>query len=124
MEIFFLDVGQGTCQVIMLGQRRAIVIDCGLRNDKLVLQFLQRSGIEFLERLIVSHSHGDHIGGAVSIMGGVPRSSWPVLLRSGPSFPAKCFWESPEGSVREWTHNERPNAPTGGRGRSSGRVEG
>lgn len=69
MEIFFLDVGQGTCQVIMPGQRKAIVIDCGLQNDKLVLQFLQRTGVEYLERLIVSHSHDDHIGGAVSIMG-------------------------------------------------------
>jgi beta-lactamase superfamily II metal-dependent hydrolase len=39
------------------------VIDCGLQNDKLVLQFLQRSGVEYLERLIVSHSHDDHIGG-------------------------------------------------------------
>lgn len=65
----------------MLGQRRAIVVDCGLRNDRLVLQFLQRSGIEFLERLIVSHSHDDHIGGAVSIMGAYqprPPSFLPV----------------------------------------------
>jgi hypothetical protein len=28
-ECYFLDVGQGTSKVILLGERRGIVIDCG-----------------------------------------------------------------------------------------------
>ena len=42
MEVYFLDVGQGTCQIILLGARRAIVIDCGTSKDRTVLHFLQR----------------------------------------------------------------------------------
>lgn len=92
MEIFFLDVGQGTCQVILLGQRRAIVIDCGLRNDRLVLQFLQRAGIEYLERLIVSHSHDDHIGGAVTIMGAYQDRVGKYCFVMDHQFLQSAFW--------------------------------
>jgi competence protein ComEC len=69
MEVFFLDVGQGTSQVILLGGKKAIVLDCGLLNDRFVLQFLLKMGIEYISCLIISHSHKDHIGGAVSILG-------------------------------------------------------
>lgn len=68
MEVVFLDVSQSTCQVILLGGRRAIVIDCGTKNDSLLLQFLKRAGVENIEALIISHSHSDHIGGAVSVL--------------------------------------------------------
>lgn len=68
MEVYFLDVGQGTSQVILLGDRRAIVLDCGAENDSITQQFLQLSGVDFIECLIVSHSHADHAGGALSIL--------------------------------------------------------
>ena len=71
MEVFFVDVAQGTCHVILLGGRRAIVIDCGCvqRKDQFILKFLHRMNVEFIERLIVSHSHNDHSGGAVAVLG-------------------------------------------------------
>jgi len=69
MEVYFLDVGQGTCQIVLLGERTAIVVDCGVQSDRLAAQFLKRYGVEHISRLIVSHSHGDHVGGAVNILG-------------------------------------------------------
>ncbi len=69
MEVYFLDVGQGTCQIILLGARRAIVIDCGTSKDRTVLHFLQRMGIDQIACLVVSHSHEDHRGAAVAILG-------------------------------------------------------
>lgn len=68
MEVNFVDVGLGSCQVILLGERRAIVIDCGLKSDHIALQFLRRNGITDLVRLITSHSDNDHTGGAVGIL--------------------------------------------------------
>jgi len=68
MEVYFLDVGFGACQIILLGGRRAIVIDCGVRSDHLALHFLKRFGIVEIECLIASHSDNDHVGGAISIL--------------------------------------------------------
>ncbi len=68
MEVYFLDVGLGSCQIILLGGRRAIVIDCGIKSDHLALLFLKRVGIVEIECLITSHSDNDHTGGAISIL--------------------------------------------------------
>lgn len=93
MEVFFLDVAQGTCQVILLGERRAIVVDCGLRNDQIVLQFLRRAGVEFLDRLIVSHSHDDHIGGAVAILGEYQGRISKICFVQDHLFLESAFWK-------------------------------
>lgn len=92
MEIFFLDVAQGTCQIILLGERRAIVIDCGVRNDRIVLQFLSRMGVEHIERLIVSHSHDDHIGGAVSVLGAFQDRISRICFVQDHKFLQSAFW--------------------------------
>ncbi|MAT13962.1 MAG: hypothetical protein CMJ46_01680 [Planctomyces sp.] len=93
MEIFFLDVGQGTCQVIMLGNQRAIVIDCGLKNDMLLLKFLKLAGINFIERLIISHSDDDHIGGAVSVMGEYQGRVGKYCFVQDSKFLKSAFWK-------------------------------
>ena len=66
--MFFVDVGLGSCQVILLGGRRAIVIDCGVRSDHIAQQFLLKHGIESIDRLITSHSDNDHTGGAITVL--------------------------------------------------------
>ncbi len=68
MEVYFLDVGLGTCQIILLGKRRAIVIDAGIQMDYLALHFLERMKVDRIVRLITSHSDNDHTGGAISIL--------------------------------------------------------
>lgn len=92
MEVFFLDVAQGTCQIILLGGRRAIVLDCGVPNDRLVLQILRRLGIEHLDRLIVSHSHSDHIGGAVSVLGEYQDRIERICFVQDDLFLQSSFW--------------------------------
>jgi competence protein ComEC len=67
VEVYFLDVGKGTSNVVLLGQSRAIVIDCGNRAGVL-LQLLAKFGIQEIARLIISHNHADHVGGATSIL--------------------------------------------------------
>ncbi|MBS0210428.1 MAG: MBL fold metallo-hydrolase [Planctomycetes bacterium] len=103
MEVFFLDVGQGTCQIILLGGRRAIVLDCGVPNDRLVLQFLRRLGIEYLDRLIISHSHSDHIGGAVSVLGEYQDRIEKICFVQDDQFLASSFWRRISELVRAGT---------------------
>lgn len=92
MEVFCLDVAQGTCQIILLGDRRAIVIDCGSRSDRQALQFLARMGIDSIERLIVSHSHDDHIGGAVGVLGAFQDQIERICFVQDDRFLNSTFW--------------------------------
>jgi beta-lactamase superfamily II metal-dependent hydrolase len=64
--VYFLDVGQGTCQVIDLGGGRAIVIDGGPTGD--VVARLSAAGISSILSLIVSHNDSDHQRGALEIL--------------------------------------------------------
>ncbi|MCX5647025.1 MAG: MBL fold metallo-hydrolase [Phycisphaerae bacterium] len=59
-ECWFLDVGQGTSNVVLLGKGRAIVIDCGPRGSEQTIQLLTREHIHTIEALIVSHNDSDH----------------------------------------------------------------
>jgi len=58
-ECWFLDVGQGTSNVILLEGGRAIVIDCGPRGSQQTIQLLRRY-VDTIEALIISHNDADH----------------------------------------------------------------
>ena len=58
-ECWFLDVGQGTSNVILLGGGRAIVIDCGPRGSQQTIALL-RQYVDTIEALIISHNDADH----------------------------------------------------------------
>ncbi|MEZ6121647.1 MAG: MBL fold metallo-hydrolase [Planctomycetaceae bacterium] len=62
MRVLFVDVGQGTCQVILTGRRRAIVIDTG-SHPRTVMRVLRLFRVETIELLCISHNDEDHAGG-------------------------------------------------------------
>ena len=64
MRTLFVDVGQGTCQIILLGGGRAIVVDAGT-HPSVPQRILRLNRIHTIELLAISHSHHDHSGGAV-----------------------------------------------------------
>jgi competence protein ComEC len=62
---YFLDVGQGTSQMIHLGEHRAIVIDTGSKrkeNSSPLLSLLDELDIQTIEALVLSHNDYDHNG--------------------------------------------------------------
>ena len=70
---YFVDVGQGTCQIIYLGQGRAIVIDTGRycprhEKSKSIMTILHSLKIATIEALVLSHNDNDHIGEASTIL--------------------------------------------------------
>jgi beta-lactamase superfamily II metal-dependent hydrolase len=73
IECWFLDVGQGTSNVILLGEKKAIVIDCGPRISNVPLQLLKRY-VDTIEALIISHNDNDHDGGVAEIIQNYPKS--------------------------------------------------
>jgi beta-lactamase superfamily II metal-dependent hydrolase len=71
-ECFFLDVGQGTSNVVLLGGRRAIVIDCG-RSARIPLELLRRY-VDHIVALMISHNDRDHHGGAAALITAYPNA--------------------------------------------------
>lgn len=72
-ECCFLDVGQGTSNIILLGQRRGIVIDCGASKCGVPFALLKRY-VDQIVALIVSHNDKDHYGGASAIIAAYPNA--------------------------------------------------
>ena len=77
-RLTLLDVGQGLAAVVQT-RNHTLVFDTGPRfsdafdtGQAVVLPFLRQSAISQLDRLIISHSDNDHIGGAESLMAGLP----------------------------------------------------
>jgi competence protein ComEC len=82
-----LDVGQGLA-VIVQTRHHALVYDAGPAWEEgfdsgaaLVLPALRRLGIRTVDRLLVSHEHMDHRGGAAAVAAGMPVAA--VLSRRG-----------------------------------------
>lgn len=72
-ECWFLDVGEGMANVILLGQRRAIVADCGPHTSRVTLKFLKRY-VDTIEVLIISHNDSDHDGGVADLLQSYPKA--------------------------------------------------
>lgn len=63
-RVYFIDVGQGDCQLIVGGNGETMLIDAGESEyGDTVTDFIRRLGIERLDYVVGTHPHSDHIGG-------------------------------------------------------------
>ncbi len=78
-----LDVGQADAIVVQTPRGHALLVDAGGRlergtqsngsvaeavGERIVVPFLLRHGIHALDAVIVSHPHGDHVGGVAPVL--------------------------------------------------------
>lgn len=73
LTIYFLDVGQGDCAVIISPQNKVAVIDTGGlqgfdTGSRIVAPFLKSLGKSSIDLLLLSHYDADHAGGAVGLL--------------------------------------------------------
>lgn len=78
-ECWFLDVGQGASNVILLGDRRAVVIDCGPKGSVQTLHLL-RMWVDYIEALIITHNDEDHDGSVASVLKAYPKAIKRILF--------------------------------------------
>jgi competence protein ComEC len=83
LRITVLDVGQADAIVIETPAHHAILVDAGGRlergpqgddsvaervGERIVVPFLIREGIHQLDAIVISHPHGDHVGGCSPVL--------------------------------------------------------
>jgi competence protein ComEC len=92
VEAYFLDVSQGTSNVLLLGNRRAIVIDCG-KQARTLLQLLKHLQVEHLTRLVISHNDNDHAGGAPDLLIAYRKQIDQVCFLQDRPLERTTFWQ-------------------------------
>ncbi|MEI6334057.1 MAG: DNA internalization-related competence protein ComEC/Rec2 [Methylococcaceae bacterium] len=87
INMTLLDVGQGL-SVVVQTENHWLVYDTGAKfsaesdmGRSVVLPFLRRQGADKIDKLVISHGDNDHIGGALSLMQGMPTAQ---VLTSAP----------------------------------------
>jgi competence protein ComEC len=102
-----LDIGQGTAVLIETANRRLLYDTGPIQGKKddagqrIILPYLRGRGINLIDRMVISHSDSDHVGGAASLlkemifdsmMGSLPSAN-PLLAnlekRKVPSIPCR-----------------------------------
>ncbi|WP_255531219.1 DNA internalization-related competence protein ComEC/Rec2 [Polynucleobacter sp. UK-Gri1-W3] len=102
-----LDIGQGTAVLIETANRRLLYDTGPIQGKKddagqrVILPYLRGRGINHVDRMVISHSDSDHVGGAAtllkqirfdSMMGSLPKSN-PLLqnlqARKIPAIPCR-----------------------------------
>lgn len=75
LQIYFVDVGQGDCTLIITPFGKRILIDGGEGNSdkydygkKVLFPYLLDRGIRKIDYLVISHADSDHIGGLIYIL--------------------------------------------------------
>lgn len=78
LRVTFLDVGQGDAAFIEFPGGATMLVDAGPKTfsfdagERTVVPFLRFRGVEKLDYLVLSHPHGDHLGGMPAVLGAVP----------------------------------------------------
>ena len=134
-----LDIGQGTAVLIETANRRLLYDTGPIQGKKddagqrTILPFLRGRGIEQIDRMVISHSDSDHIGGAATLlkhiqfdlmMGSLPSSN-PLIenlqARKIPAIPCRFrqswtwdgveffIWHPNEDTLFDYEYPGRPN---------------
>ena len=102
LTITQLDVGQGDAAVIRTASGRIVLIDAGGELEhgtstvssaervgaRIVLGYLRRAGITHVDLLILTHPHGDHVGGARPIIDAMPVG---MIFDSGQAYSGRAY---------------------------------
>lgn len=68
LAVHFIDVGQADC-TLLVSEGEAMLIDAGNQPDEdLIIDYLDRMGIDRLKYIVFTHPHEDHIGSGEAVI--------------------------------------------------------
>lgn len=69
LTLFVLGPGVGECQVLLLPDRHAVVVDACMRGPRnLTVELLQALGVATVDLLVITHPDKDHVRGAAGVL--------------------------------------------------------
>jgi len=74
LEVRVLDVGQGDATIVRCPSGKVILVDAGVwspgydSGKSVILPELKALGVNKIDAVILSHPHGDHVGGMLSLL--------------------------------------------------------
>lgn len=84
--VSFVDVGQGDCELIRVGDVNILIDSGDVENESDVLGFLDYSGVTYLDIIIATHPHTDHYGAMYRVL-----ENFGVGLFLMPEIPEKLI---------------------------------
>lgn len=111
LEVYFVDVAQGSCQIVLLGDRRALVIDTGARNGTIPTMLLSEKQVRTIEYMAITHGHSDHVGGALGVYGGFRGGIEKLGFVEDHKFNNSKFWARVRADVKAGTLDEQRLQP-------------
>jgi len=76
LDIYWIDVEGGAATLIVSPSGESMLIDTGWevadRDPKRILATVQQAGLKQIDHLVISHYHGDHVGGLAALSKMVP----------------------------------------------------
>ncbi|MBY0759204.1 ComEC/Rec2 family competence protein [Sellimonas caecigallum] len=72
MRVHFIDVGQADCILVQADGRNLLIDAGGNESEQLVVEYLRDQGVIYLDYVIASHAHVDHIGGMDAVIRNFP----------------------------------------------------
>lgn len=66
-SVHFIDVGQGDCSLIIIGDKNVLIDTGDAVYSQKVINYLKAQNIKTIDCVILSHPHADHIGGFINI---------------------------------------------------------
>lgn len=68
LSVHFIDVGQGDCIFIKIGDNTMLIDSGEKNNDKKIIKYLRNNGVDRVDYIIATHPHSDHIGAMETII--------------------------------------------------------
>ncbi|MCX8052761.1 MAG: MBL fold metallo-hydrolase [Armatimonadetes bacterium] len=89
LNIHHINVGQGDATLIVSPTGTTVLIDGGAtgKGSNVVLPYLQNLGINYLDYVVASHYHEDHIGGLDEVINGIGASNVGTVYDRGTASP-------------------------------------
>ena len=96
LDIYWVDVEGGGATLIVTPEGQSLLVDTGNpapddRDAKRIFRATQKAGLKKIDYLMITHHHGDHIGGAPALAKLIPIEHF---LDHGDSIEGSKIWDA------------------------------